>query len=132
LRIAELDDSGIYTDFKSLTLTFANNVSPEKVLCNLGAKYMNFGNFEVNIEAQMIFSNSAVAQAVRNNTTLTMDFGLHNDDGTVFFDVPAITVGGGEREFPVNETVLINTTGQAFADPVLNTSIGISLFPVTP
>jgi len=132
LRIAELDDSGIYTDFKSLTVTFSNNVSPEKVLCNLGAKYMNFGNFEVNIEAQMIFSNSAVAEAVRNNTTLTMDFGLHNDDGTVFFDIPAITVGGGDREFPVNETVLINTTGEAFADPVLNTSIGISLFPVTP
>lgn len=132
LRIAELDESGVYTDFKSLTVTIANNVSPEKVLCQLGAKYMNFGNFEVTVEAQLVFSDSAVSEAVRNNTTLTMDFGLKNDDGALFIDLPAITLGGGGREFPVNESVLINTTGEAFADPTLNTSIGISLFPIVP
>ena len=132
LRIAELDESGIYTDFKSLTITFGNNVSPEKILCNLGAKFMNFGNFQVDIEAQLIFSDAKIAEAVRNNTTVTMDFGLKNDDGALFIDVPAMTLGGGEREFPVNETVLVSTTGEAFADPILNTSIGLSLFPIVP
>lgn len=132
LRIAELDESGEYTDFKSLTVTFSNNVSPEKVLCNLGAKYVNFGNFEVSIEAQLIFSDAAVAQAIRDNRTVTMDFGLKNDDGAMFIDIPAMTLGDGSREFPVNETILINTTGEAFADPILNTSIGISLFPIVP
>ncbi len=132
LRIAEVDESGIYTDFKSLTITFGNNVSPEKILCNLGAKFMNFGNFQVDIEAQLIFSDYRVASAVRENRTMSMDFGLKNDDGALFIDVPSMTIGGGDREFPVNETVLINTTGEAFADPILNTSIGISLFPVVP
>lgn len=132
LRIAEIDESGIYTDFKSLTVTFANNVSPEKILCNLGAKFMNFGNFEVSIEAQLIFSDYRVASAVRENRTVSMDFGLKNDDGALFIDIPAMTLGGGDREFPVNETVLINTTGEAFADPTLNTSIGLSLFPIVP
>ena len=132
LRIAELDESGVYTDFKSLTITFANNVSPEKILCTLGAKFMNFGNFEVQIEAQLVFSDSKVSEAVRNNTTLSMDFGLKNDDGAMFIDVPAVTIGGGDKEFPVNETVLINTTGEAFADPTLNTSIGLSFFPIVP
>ncbi len=132
LRITELDESGIYTDFKSLTITLANNVTPEKVLCQLGAKYMNFGNFEVNIEAQLVFSDAGVTSAIRDNTTLTMDFGLKNDDGALFIDIPAFTLGGGGRDFPVNESVLINTTGEAFADPLLNTSIGISLFPTVP
>ena len=132
LRIAELDESGIYTDFKSLTVTFSNNVSPEKILCNLGAKFMNFGNFEVSIEAQLVFSDAGVASAIRENRTISMDFGLKNDDGALFIDVPAMTLGGGGRDFPVNESVLINTTGEAFADPTLNTSIGISLFPVVP
>lgn len=132
LRIAEIDESGVYTDFKSLTITFNNNVSPEKILCNLGAKFMNFGNFEVSVEAQLVFSDSKVSEAVRNNTTLSMDFGLRNDDGALFIDIPAVTLGGGDKEFPVNESVLINTTGEAFADPTLNTSIGISLFPVVP
>jgi len=132
LRIAELDESGIYTDFKSLTVTFGNNVSPEKILCNLGAKFMNFGNFQVDVEAQLIFSDARIASAVRENRTLSMDFGLKNDDGAMFIDIPAMTLGGGDKEFPVNETVLINTTGEAFADPTLNTSIGISLFPIVP
>lgn len=132
LRIAEVDESGIYTDFKSLTMTFNNNVSPEKILCNLGAQFMNFGNFEIDIEAQLIFNDSRVASAVRENRTMSMDFGLKNDDGAMFFDIPSLTLGGGDREFPVNETVLINTTAQAFLDPITNTSIGVSLFPVVP
>lgn len=132
LRIAELDESSTYTDFKSLTLTLNNNASPEKVLCTLGAKFMNTGNFEVDVESQLIFSDVGVASAVRNNTTVTIDFGLKNDDGAMFFDIPATTLGGGDREFPVNESVLINSTAEAFEDPDLGTSIGISFFPVVP
>lgn len=132
LRIQQLDETGITTDFKSLTMTLNNNASPEKVLANLGAKYINTGNFQVSLEAQLLFTDSAVASAVRNNTTVMMDFVLKNDDGGILVDIPAMTLGGGAREFPVNETVLINTTGNAFADPTLNTSIGISLFPYLP
>jgi hypothetical protein len=132
LRIAETDDSGTYTDFKNLTVTLNNNVSPEKVLANLGARYMNFGNYEIDIEAQLIFSDYRVASAVRENRTMTMDFGVKNDNGAIVFDIPSMTLGGGDKEFPVNESVLINTTAQAFQDPTLDTSIGISIFPVVP
>lgn len=132
LRITELDEDALTTDFKNLTITFNNNVSPEKVLCNLGARFMNFGNFEVDIEAQLVFTDAAVPQAVRDNTSLTMDFGLKNDDGAILFDIPSLTLGGGDVEFPVNETVLINTTSEAFQDPTLDISIGVSIFPVVP
>ena len=132
LRISEIDESAEFTDFKSLTITLNNNVSPEKVLCNLGARFMNIGNFEVDIEAQLIFNDAAIASAVRDNRTMAMDFGLKNDDGGMIFDIPALTLGGGGRDFPVNETVLINTTAQAFLDPTTGTSIGISLFPNIP
>ena len=132
LRVTNLDETGLTSDFKSLTVTLNNNVSPEKVLCNLGARFINFGNFEVDIEAQLVFTDSDVSRAVRNNTTVAMDFGLRNDDGVIMFDVPSMTIGGGDREFPVNESVLINTTAQAFQDPTTNNSIGISLFPFAP
>lgn len=132
LRVQQLDETGLSTDFKSVTLTLNNNVSPEKVLGQLGAKFLNTGNFEVDLEAQLLFTNSAVSSAVRNNETVTMDFGLKNDDGALFVDIPAMTLGGGDREFPENESVLINTTGQAFEDPTLGTSIGISLIPRVP
>ena len=43
-----------------------------------------------------------------------------------------LTLGDGSPEFPVNETVILNLSGEAFADPTLNTSIGISFFPTLP
>lgn len=132
LRIAEIDETGLTTDFKSLTLTLSNNVSPEKVLANLGARFMNFGNFEVSLEAQALFTDSRVTDAIRNNDTLSADFVLKNDDGAILVDIPSMTLGGGGKDFPTNETVLINLTGDAFADSTLNTSIGISVFSYIP
>lgn len=130
LRVTEVDEDGITTDFKSLTLTLNNNVSPEKVLGTLGAAYMNTGNFEVDVEAQLLFTNPLVVNKIRDNETVTMDFVVKNDDGVLSLDIPSMTLGGGGYDLPVNESVLINTSGQAFGDPTLNTSIGISTIHV--
>ena len=132
LRITETDETGLTTDFKSLTMNINNNVSPEKVLGTLGAKYMNTGNFEIDLEAQLLFTNSGVVSAIRANETLTMDFAISNDDGAIFVDIPALTLGDGSKEYPVNESILINTTAQAFGDSVFGASIQVSLFPYPP
>lgn len=132
LRITDIDGTGITTDFKSLTLTLNNNVSPEKVLCVLGARFMNYGNFEVDLETQVLFTSSAVVSAIRENTTVGLDFSLRNDNGGIFVDVPSMTLGGGGKDFPVNESVLVNLTGQAFIDDVLRYSIGITEFTYLP
>lgn len=132
LRVTEADEDGLSTDFKSLTFKINNNVSPEKVLGVLGARYMNTGNFEVDIEAQLLFTNADVLQKIRDNETVTMDFIIENDDGAIGVDVPSMTLGGGDREFPANESLLINLSAQAFGDAVLNTSLGISIFPIVP
>ena len=130
LRITDVDEEGITTDFKSLTLNLSNNVSPEKVVGQLGAKYINFGNFEVGLEAQLIFSDEVVIQRIRENATVTMDFVIKNSDGVIAVDIPSMTLGGGAREFPRNESVLINTTCEAFRDPTLGSSLGVSIIPV--
>ena len=130
LRITNVDETGLTTDFKSLTVTLNNNVSPEKVLANLGARFINFGNFEIDIETQLLFTDSAVVAAIRNNTTVRMDFLLQNDDGALYVDIPSMTLSGGGRDFPVNETVLINLTGQSFGDPTLGSSIGFTYYPI--
>ena len=132
LRIADTDEEGLTTYFKSLTITLNNNVSPEKVLGVLGAAFMNIGNFEVDLEAQVLFTSPDIPAAIRNNETLSMDFSMRNDDGALYFDIPAMTIGGGDKEFPENETVLINTPGMAFEDPLLGTSLGISFLPYVP
>lgn len=128
----KVDETGITTDFKSMTVTLSNNVSPEKVLGNLGARYMNAGNFEADIETQVLFTDPAVPAAVRANTTLGLYFALRNEDGGVMCDFPSGTFDGGNREFPVNQTVTMNTTFAGFEDPALGYSFSVSLFPVLP
>ena len=130
LRVTEVDEDGITTDFKSLTFTINNNVSAEKVLGQLGARFINTGNIEIDIEAQIVFTNGEVIDRIRDNSTVTMDFVLKNDDGVIAIDVPSMTLGGGGREFPRNESVLANLTAQAFGDATLNTSLGVSMMPV--
>jgi len=130
LRLTGTSDLGAC--FKSLTMTLNNNISPEKCLGTLGATFMNFGNFEVDIEAELVFTEGALITAIRNNETVTFDTILVNDDGGFAVDIPSLDLGGGGRTFPRNESVLVSTTGEAFADATLNTSIGIATFPYLP
>jgi hypothetical protein len=132
LRITEVDETGLTTDFKTLKLKINNNVSGEKVLGELGPRYLNTGNFLIDLEADLLFTNSEVIDAIRNNTTVTMDFAVRNDDGAMFVDIPSLTLSGGSREFPVNETIRVKTTAEAFQNTTLGTSIGVSLFPYVP
>lgn len=121
--------------FKSLTLTIRNNVSPENCLGTLGASFVNAGLFEVNLEGQMLFTNKEITNAVKNNTTVTFAAIVANDDGGIAVDLPSLTFGGGDREYPVDQSVLVNITGETFNDPVgtiPNVSLGISLFPTVP
>jgi len=121
--------------FKSLTLTLNNNVSPENCLGTLGASFMNSGLFEVNLEGQMLFTNKAIVNAVKNNTTVTFAMILKNSDGAMVVDIPSLTFGDGSREFPVDASILVNITGIAFNDPtgtIPDVSIGISLFAKVP
>lgn len=132
LRVAEIDETGLSTDFKSATLTITNNVSGEKVLGRLGAKYLNAGNLEIDVENQMLFTNADVVHVIRCNEDVGFDFVLRNGDGGAAFDFPVGTLDGGGREYPTNESVLINTTFQAHQNDDLGFSLGISFFPVLP
>jgi hypothetical protein len=80
----------------------------------------------------LLFTNADVVTRVRENTRVSMDFSIRNDDGAVLVDIPSMTLGGGDREFPVNESILINSTGQAYGDTTFGNSIGVSLFPYVP
>jgi len=132
LRITQTDETGLSTYFKNVTLTVNNNVTPEKVLGNLGAAFMNTGNLEIDFESTLLFTDKAITSAIRNNTTVTLDFSLNNDDGGMFFDIPSCTIGGGDKEYPENESVTVNTPIMAFKDTTLGYSMSISLFGYLP
>tara|TARA_R110002167_G_scaffold143958_2_gene333677 strand:- start:31905 stop:33422 length:1518 start_codon:yes stop_codon:yes gene_type:complete len=132
LNLTDTSEVSLGACFKSLTLTLSNEVSPEKCLGTLGATFMNTGNFLVSLEAELLFTDSDLAQAVKDNQTVTMDFLLENDDGALSVDLPSMTLGGGAKNYPVNESIKISVTGSAFADTTLDTSIGVTEFPYFP
>lgn len=118
--------------FKSLTLRLGNGVTPESCLGTFGASFVNAGNFEVSLSGQMLFTDSAITSAVRNNTTITFLAVVANADGGVAFDIPAMTLGDGSKDFPVGQSVLVNIQGEAHKDDDLGTSLGVSFFPNVP
>jgi hypothetical protein len=132
LRLQETDETVVSTDFKNATATLANNIGPEKVIGILGARFMNTGNFEVQLEAQLLLSNSAVISAIRANRTMTIDWAVRNEDGTLLMDLPSVMIEGGGKDFPENESLLINTTVMAFEDPALGYTCSFSQFPYSP
>ncbi len=132
LRVTDVDETGLTTDFKSTTITINNNVSPEKVLGVLGARYVNVGNLAVTIEGNILFTDPNVIARIRSNATVTMDFIVATDDGAIITDIPAMTLGGGNRELPVNETVQVALTGEAFLDPITGIVVSTTIFPIVP
>lgn len=132
LRAQDVDETGLTSDFKTATFTLTNNVSAEKVIGNLGARYLNAGNIECDVNAQVLFTNDALISRVRNNTTIGLDWVVKNGDGGVAFDLPTGTLGGGNRDYPQNQTVLLNGTYMAHQEDTLGFTCGISFFPALP
>ncbi len=132
LRLAKADETGLATYVKAFVLTIDNGISPEKVLNQLDAAFMNYSNFNVSAEITVLFTDTEVITALNNNETVSVDFCLHSDDGCVYFDVPSMVLGGGTKNFPINESVNISLSGQSFEDETFNSSIGVSYFPYFP
>lgn len=132
LRIQDIDEAGLTTDFKSANFTLTNNVTPEKVIGLLGARFMNVGDIECDVESQVLFTNPDVIERIRCNKTVGLDWVIRNGDGGAAFDLPTGTLDGGGRELPENQSVLLNATYMAHEEAEYGFSLGISFFPALP
>lgn len=132
LRVQDVDEAGLTTDFKSATFTLTNNVQPEKVIGTLGAKYLNVGDIECDVESQVLFTNPDVIERIRCNKTVGLDWVIRNGDGGAAFDLPTGTLSGGNREMPENQSVLLNATYMAHEEDSYGFTLGISFFPALP
>ena len=132
LGILDVDETGLTSDFKDMTATINNNASGEKVLGFLGNKFINNGNFEVDIETTVLFTSPNVVARVLAGTTVTAGWVQRNGDGAVSVDIPSGELAYDGVELPVNESVRIPLTLTAFVDDFFQTSMGLSLFAFYP
>lgn len=132
LRIKDIDGNGLTTYFTDCTINVNNNVSPKNVLGVLGAADLNYGNIEINASMTTLFTDTAVTSALRNNTTANFEVALVNNEGACIIDQPAITLGGGEKAFPVNDKVEIALENDAFGSDVYGYTQSVTLMRYTP
>lgn len=132
LRFQGVDETGLTTFFKDATITINNNASGEDVLGKLGPAFVNYGNFDVSISTEAVFTNKLLTEKIRNNCTVTCDFCISNNDAGFYFDIPAMTLGDGSRNFAVNEKVKIALSSAAFGDSALGYTISQTFFPYLP
>ena len=132
LRISNVDETGVSTDFQNIKITIANNVEPQKQLGTLGATLLNIGKFEVTVEADCIFTSDAVVKAVRDNRTCSMDVALRNGDFGALFDLSSMTIDATDRKFETNKSVMISAKVSGFQDEVTGFTAGLTVFPYLP
>jgi len=132
LRVATSDETLLTTYTKSLDIAINNNISPEKVVGVLGAVDMGYGEFTITGSTEMLFEDSNIVAAIRDNETVTMDFVTKNDDGAIWIDIPSMTFGSGNKSLPRNEIIKIAIDGNAFEDSYYGFSLGTTWFPYIP
>lgn len=132
LRIRDADENGLTTYFTDCTINVNNNVSPKNVLGVLGAADLNYGNIEISDSMTTLFTDTGVTSALRNNTTAGFEAALVNNEGACIIDQPAITLGGGEKAFPVNDKVEIALENDAFGSDIYGYTQSMTLMRYTP
>lgn len=133
MRVNNVDESGVASDFQSIKLTLKNNVEPEKQLGTLGAKIMNVGRFEAMVEADVIFSSDQIIVGIHDNRIVAMDFALRNGDGFgCLVDLTSVSIDSGDRKFESNKSVTISSKMSGFQDGNLGFVCGMSVFGYLP
>ena len=132
LRINQLDETGVASVFSNSTLNINNNVNTTGSLAFLGSRFTSVGLYEVSLESEVFLDDPLISQEIDNFTTLSMDFIFRNDDGGFHVSFPACTMGDGALNLPVDQPVTVNTTVSPFEDPILRTTMMVTLFPYLP
>lgn len=132
ISLANSDGTALAAYFKDLTINIANNVNPEKVLGVLGALVMNVGKLDISGTTEVLFNSFDVVNAVRDNDTVSLDWGLKNDEGALHFDIPSMTLGNGQKTYPRGEAIKVGIDGMAFKDDFFGYVMSITKFPYLP
>ena len=126
------DGTPLAAFFKSLTLTIDNGVSPVKVLGTLGGVGANLSNFVVTGSAQVLFDDLAAINAVKGNETVSLSWKLRDGDGTIYFNIPSMTLGNAGKSFDRDEEIKLDIDGNAFEDDFFGHVMSVTIFPFTP
>lgn len=132
VRIDGVDEKGLSTYMKDVTLTINNNAAGEKTLGNVGNTFTSLGDLEVTMNTETVMTDARVLQAIENNATVSFTLACKNNDGAVIFDIPTATISNGAKTLNRGEKVKIGTDLTGFLDDKFGYVLGVSLFNYLP
>lgn len=132
VRLSGLDENGLSTYMKDVTVTINNNASGENVLGKMGATFTNIGDLEVTLDTETVMTDGGVLSAIRNNATVNFELAGVNGDGAIVVNIPSMTLGDGSKNLATGEKVKVTVSGTAHEEEAIGFVIGISLFPYLP
>lgn len=87
------------------SLTVKNNNRANKAIGVLGSIDYTEGLFAVSAAVTAYFSNVEAAQAIEDNSDVTVDVHLARDNRGIVFDLPLVSLGDGRPKIAANEPI---------------------------
>lgn len=132
LRVSDIDETGLTTDFTSVKITSTNSISPQKQLGVLGSNFMNVGHHKSMVDFSCIFTSDAVIKAVRSNVSSSLDIMMRNDEFGCLYDVQSMTIDSNDRKMERDKVMTLDNKGSGFQNPISGSTESLSTFPYLP
>jgi hypothetical protein len=105
--------TALFAYLTELTLTLNNNLSANKAVSVLGAFDVSAGTFQVDGSMSAYFGNVSAIDAIRANSSVTIDLAVSKNNAGIAVDLPLITLGDGKLEVEQDEPVIIPLSSAA-------------------
>jgi hypothetical protein len=132
LMVANLDESGLMTDFEDLKVMLKNNVGAEKALGTLGNRFTPLGTFEAATTSKVFFTTPEMVIAVRDNRILRLAAGGRNTDFGMVIDIPSTGAMKSKKDITHNKLVKIDSETDGFMDATRKYTASLSMFAYLP
>ena len=126
-----LQPEPLFAHLSDLKLDINNNVSALKAVGTIGGFDINLGEFAVTGTINAYFQTLAAVQAIRNNTSVTLDIIFAADNKGVVYDIPLLTLGDGAKQITANEAIKLSLTTDA-SEGSTGYTLGVSILPYIP